>query len=219
MGFICGFRTKWQNFKSLQEPARKDIDSLLLFVLEQVEAQQSLASIKKHLAGISFFFRMLGAMDLTKAPIIKQIGKSLAKSHRSKDGRKPITLFILHKLLLALEGICSSPYETKLFKCLFLLMYFAALRVGEATAETKFRMGGLNYDDVTLVGNKLKINIKKSKTDVAGKGTTIWIGEFNYLNLCPVSALSEFLMLRPNIQGPLFIHLDGTNLSRFQLSQ
>lgn len=38
----------------------------------------------------------------------------------------------------------------------------------------------------------------------------------NTTGLCPVSALEQFSLVRPHLGGPLFVHADGSCLSRFQ---
>ncbi|OCT97462.1 hypothetical protein XELAEV_18009686mg [Xenopus laevis] len=120
---------EWKDFVNLQESGTSDIDCLLLFILEHVEAKHILSYIKKQLAGISFFIKMLAATDITKAPVIKQIYRGIARVNVTRQDRRQITMNILRKMLVALELICASLYEVKLFQGLFLVMYFAALEL------------------------------------------------------------------------------------------
>ncbi|OCT95943.1 hypothetical protein XELAEV_18013634mg [Xenopus laevis] len=172
-------------------------------MLEHIDAQHSVAYVKKQQAGISFFLRLFGQVDVTKAAVVKQFLKGWHKEKFVADKRKPITLDLLHKLLLVSESVCLSDYEATLFKLLFLLMFFAALRVSEAVSASKLKQGGLHVNDVQLINNKLRVLIKKSKTD------QLWIGSFERLNLCPVKAYESFLAIRPNVDGSFFIHSDG----------
>ncbi|OCT88145.1 hypothetical protein XELAEV_18016778mg [Xenopus laevis] len=134
-------------------------------MLEHTDAQHSVAYVKKQLAAISFFLRLFGQVDVTKAAVVKQFLKGWHKEKFVADKRKPITLDLLHKLLLVSESVCLSDFEATLFKLLFLLIFFAALRVSEAVSASKLKQGGLHINDVQLVDNKLRVLIKKSKTD------------------------------------------------------
>lgn len=40
----------------------------------------------------------------------------------------------------------------------------------------------------------------------------------NCTQFCPVTALGQFLRIRPKVDGALFIHLDGSFLSKFQFT-
>ncbi|OCT76264.1 hypothetical protein XELAEV_18031459mg [Xenopus laevis] len=205
----------WLNHKAKREGVNGDLDNLILLMLEHTDAQLSVAYVKKQLAGISFFLRLFGQVDITKAAVVKQFLKGWHEEKFVADKRKPITLDLLHKLLLVSESVCLSDYEATLFKLLFLLMFFAALRVSEAAS--KLKQGGLHINYVQLVDNKLRVLIKKSKIEQLGKGTLLWIGSFERLNLCPVKAYDSFLAIRPNVDGSFFIHSDGLPVTKFQL--
>ncbi|KAE8584555.1 hypothetical protein XENTR_v10021012 [Xenopus tropicalis] len=207
----------WSEFK--KNTAGNDVDVLLLFMFQHIEAKHSPAYIRKQLAGISFFLRLFRLPDVTKMAVVRQVQKGFSRELSLKDHRKPITLPILQKLVGCLSVVCSDKYEATLFKFLFILMFFAALRVSEAVSQSKREAGGLDLADVVLVKNRLKISIKSSKTDISRKGVTLWIGNFQQPNLCPVKAFLEFLKVRPKIPGPLFVHNNGTPVSIFQMQR
>ena len=52
-----------------------------------------------------------------------------------------------------------------------------------------------------------------SKTDQFGNGVTIHLGSTGN-NICPVSALLQYLAIRPTAPGPLFISHEGKYLPR-----
>ncbi|OCT92862.1 hypothetical protein XELAEV_18015928mg [Xenopus laevis] len=182
----------WLNHKAKREGVNGDLDHLILLMLEHIDAQHSVAYVRKQLSGISFFLRLFGHVDVTKAAVVKQFLKGWHKVKFVADKRKPITLDLLHKLLLVSE-------------------------VSEAVSASKLKQGGLHINDVQLVDNKLRVLIKKSKTDQLGKGTLLWIGSFEHSNLCPVKAYESFLAIRPNVDGSFFIYSDGLPLTKFQL--
>ncbi|OCT68288.1 hypothetical protein XELAEV_18039587mg, partial [Xenopus laevis] len=79
--------------------------------------------------------------------------------------------------------------------------------------------GRIERDDIHLVDGKLKITLKKSKTDNVGKGTTLWLGNSTEQSLCPVLAFSHYQQVRPCLSGPFFIHSDGSFVTRFQFAK
>ncbi|OCT74287.1 hypothetical protein XELAEV_18033247mg [Xenopus laevis] len=181
-----------------RETGLGDRELILWFILEQGQAKYSASSIQKHLAGISFWMKLLGLEDVTKSFLVKQILKGISRVRRSGDTRKPIILLILNKLLAALPQVCLSLYEQVLFRVLFIFCFFAALRVSEALSSSKSIPGGLQWDDVTLVNGKLCLLIRTSKTDQSGKA---------------------FVAIRPSVCGPFFIHADGSYLTKYHFTK
>ncbi|OCT58760.1 hypothetical protein XELAEV_18001723mg [Xenopus laevis] len=191
---------KWIAFKDglHRETGLGDRELILWLILEQGQAGYSASSIQKHLAGISFWLKLLGLEDVTKSFLLKQILKGISRMGRSSDTRKPITLLILNKLLAALPQVCFSPYEQVLFRVLFIFCFFAALRVSEAVSSSKSIPGGLQWGDVTLVNGKLRLLIRSSKTDQSGKA---------------------FAAIRPSVCGPFFVHADGSSLTKYHFTK
>jgi hypothetical protein len=64
----------------------------------------------------------------------------------------------------------------------------------------------------------LAVTLCSSKTDIFGAGHTIYIG-VSRNQLCPVKAVLSYMAFRPPVAGPLFVHMDGTPLSRTELVQ
>ena len=60
---------------------------------------------------------------------------------------------------------------------------------------------------------RMSVHLRQSKTDQFGAETTIHLGTTGS-PLCPVTAMFGYLALRPPSPGPLFIHQDGSTLSR-----
>ena len=50
------------------------------------------------------------------------------------DGRLPITLPILHKLISVAPYLDGSPYQICQFQAMYSIAYFAFLRIGEMTS-------------------------------------------------------------------------------------
>ncbi|ETW92411.1 MAG: hypothetical protein ETSY2_53490, partial [Candidatus Entotheonella gemina] len=62
------------------------------------------------------------------------------------------------------------------------------------------------------------IRVKASKTDQFGQGVTIYLGVTKN-ELCPVTALLQYLTIRPGGDGPLFIAKEGKFLTKPGLVQ
>jgi hypothetical protein len=59
----------------------------------------------------------------------------------------------------------------------------------------------------------IAISIKLSKTDQFGSGTTIYLGRTSNA-ICPVSAMLQYLAVRPTGDGPLFVTDRGAPLTK-----
>jgi len=107
-----------------------------------------------------------------------------------------------------------------MFKCAYLLAFFGLFRIGEFVADTKHRAqrSVLMLSDTILKDNCLQITIRFSKTDQKGISNGINFKGQNRNPLCPVQATREFLEMRGTKAGPLFMHYNGTFLSRFQFN-
>lgn len=70
--------------------------------------------------------------------------------------------------------------------------------------------------------NNLHVFIRYSKTDQTGRGVTLHVKGTNK-RTCPVRALVKFTQVRAfasgsGKNGPLFCHIDGSSLTRYQFS-
>ncbi|OCT92546.1 hypothetical protein XELAEV_18015602mg [Xenopus laevis] len=147
----------------------EELHIIILFILDCMESQMAVASIKKHIAGI-IFKKLLGKISYSKAQIVKQILKGKQHKEGKTDTIKPITMVMMVKLIEHLELVSPSKKAT----------------------------GGLEMPDVQLTERKVKITIRKSKTDVSSKGTILWLGPFNHMGLCPFKAFTEFIQIQGN---------------------
>ena len=118
--------------------------------------------------------------------------------------------------------MCSSTYETLLFRSAFsLTFFFWFLRAGESTTRNRADASGraIAISDIALAGpgeGALQVRIRFSKTVQKGRSTTITINRDASSQLCPINALKSFLMFVQSPPAPLFIHMDKSPLTRFQ---
>ena len=115
--------------------------------------------------------------------------------------------------------MCSSNYESALLKSAFSLAYHGLLRISELTVCPQ----NISYHTVVVYNveigkDYLDVYLSSSKTDQFGKGTNIHIPAQADHTTCHLNLLKSFLQIRPNLEGPLFCHFDGTPLTRYQFS-
>ena len=145
-------------------------------------------------------------------------GIKRSKLHE-KDHRLPITRELLNRILSILSIICTSNYETDLFRAAFLLAFHGFFRVGELTVGHKGdHIQRLIIENVKLVSNYFEIFLVSSKTDQIGTGTTISISAKAEQDNLPLASLIKYLKGRPAGNGSLFCHFDSKPLTRYQFS-
>ena len=100
------------------------------------------------------------------------------------------------------------------------LGYFGFMRSGEFTFQSKSSSGTISFSDLAIDSHSspslLCIKLRKAKTDPFGKGVDIYMAKTG-TTLCPVSAILDYIALRPKGEGPLLLHADGSPLTRDQL--
>ena len=144
------------------------------------------------------------------------------KRDRSAPSRKrlPVTPRILRSLAGAWSSsVLVDHYEARLLWAACCLGFFGFLRVGEftATGASPGSTAQLQISDVSFENQSspplMTLRLQRTKTDPFGKGVTIVLGSSGQ-PVCPVTAVRNFLAIRPAREGPLLIHTDGTPLSR-----
>ena len=179
----------------------------------------SAATIKLSIAAIGFQCKMYNVEDITQCFLIKKMMTGIYKTTKHVDNRLPITLEILNKILVGVDHVCTSLYETNLFAAMFTLAFFGFLRVGELVPNTGTEKGhALLFENIHMYPNShLEIRIPHSKNDQNGEGTVLNIAARN-ARICPVQKLSAYLRFRPKFDGLLFVHKDGSAVTRYQFS-
>ena len=189
--------------------------------------QQGLAhtSIRTYLSGIRQLQIAHGFEDpkIDQMPCLRQILKGV-KVERGKEGkasrpRLPITPSILRKLkLIWLNG--DTSFNSVMLWAAALVTFFSFCRSGEVTVEdeTKYDPNThLSFADVVVdnavLPSVISLNIKYSKTDQGRVGVRVMLGRTGD-DLCPISALLNYLSRRGNNPGALFQWQDGTPLSK-----
>ncbi|XP_069812969.1 uncharacterized protein [Dendropsophus ebraccatus] len=189
--------------------------------LEKLRVQGASAAVaKKRLAGVSFMLRLWGLPDVTKDLALQLVLRGWKKEVVKRDARRAISFILLQQLLGSLSGLCSSPYEIRLFHAAFSLAFFGALRVGELVAASRSAPPGLRIADVVVLSDSLRIFIRKSKTDIYANGA--WLSVFSLQGpYCPVGIVRQYKQSLPLSASSapsshFLVHEDKSPLTKFQ---
>lgn len=201
------------------------VSHLCVFIAHMSLKGLAYSTISSYLAGISFKCKLLCTNDCTKYFLVRKLLEGVKRSRKSIDQRLPITQDILKKLISSSSFVCSSNFETFLFCAAFSLAYHAFLRVGEFTRNNANNIHHIiGIKDIQIINDQsinrklLKLTVPFSKTDQSGKGSSIQLVESDTQAICPILLLLRYLSVRPNIGGQLFIHMDGSPLTRYQFT-
>ena len=158
--------------------------------------------------------------DPTESHLIKTAMKGYVKLAPSVDKRLPITLPILLQLGNAFNHTLPSLYKIRLFKAMCALAFFAALRVGEITSRANTPPSRiLQIDQLSFLRNRdskietVKIIMRNFKHGSPFQPSELLVHRENTA-MCPVSLLSEYIVVRGSRPGPLFVHTDGSAVAR-----
>ena len=177
-----------------------------------------LSSIKVYLSAI----RSLHIEEDFPDPLIdglrlRRVVRGIKRSQGSSDmQRLPITDDILMVIFSALD---LSLFDHRMFWAACNLAYFGFLRSAEFTVPNLASFScslHLSLADIAVDSDTkpscLRVRIKASKTDPFRKGCFIHIGRGNY-PLCALQSVMDYLAVRGNSGGPLFLFQDGRPLS------
>lgn len=153
--------------------------------------------------------------------LVKKALKGGSKRKSNTTLREPISIILLAKLVKTLHLVCESKYEVSMIKSAFLLAFFGLFRIGEMVADTKVRAqrSVMLLRDIVIKDETLTITVRFSKTDQTGKSSSIVVNGQKGNPLCPVEAVKKFVKRRGTEPGPLFLHYNGSFLSRFQFNK
>ncbi|XP_077327696.1 uncharacterized protein LOC143962249 [Lithobates pipiens] len=130
--------SRWDSFCSTYNLSIASCNAYtaLSFVIFLIHSNLSAASIHKILAGVSFFLKFFDLPALSSFYTVRQVLKGFRRSHLVRDGRRPISIDLLVKLIQTLPSVCYSPYEILLFNAAFSLAFFGALRLERSSSLT-----------------------------------------------------------------------------------
>ena len=153
------------------------------------------------IAGAAVLARMLvGQVKLGKRPNPRKIG---------------ITVDLLREMVVEVECMDElRPVGKALLKAIFVIAYFGAFRILEYLISDD-ELKWLTLDNVSfLKSGVIRFVLYKTKNNTAGPYQEVLFPPIPGDVLCPVTAVREYLELRPSTSSktPFFLDLDGLPL-------
>ena len=197
--------------------------TLCRFVAFLVSQHLSPGTIRLYLSALRFHQIAGGGIDPSMSDMaqLHYVLRGISRSVRSnaRPLRLPITMDVLVRLFHRWRSL-PDQYEASLLWAAATLGFFGFLRAGEFTAVPGSDQVPLSLADVRVDDHTnptfLAVTLRASKTDPFGAGHTLYVG-CTESRICPVAAVLAFVAVRPQVPGPLFVHRNGSPLTRADL--
>ncbi|MDA9598370.1 tyrosine-type recombinase/integrase [Candidatus Pelagibacter sp.] len=180
-------------FKSL--PSEPKVVSLYLTQLSTKDVKMS--TLKRRLVSIGVIHKLKGHYLDTKHPaIIENIMGIKRRKGSVQKGKKPLLISILKDIINVIDQQNNDEIKKIRDRSIILIGFSGGFRRNEIVS--------LDYDDLDFVSEGVKINLKKSKTDQFGEGTTKGLPYFDNHQYCPVISIQKWIEISKINSGPLF---------------
>ena len=191
--------------------------TLALFIAYLFDKHYAPSSVNTFVSALGYSHKLAGFSDPGKVFYIVQTLKGYRKIGHRLDCRLPITLNILHRILDSASHITGSQYRITLFRAMCSLAFFAFLRVGEITA-TRASAPPLQIHQLTKLLNParevvgIKLTFHDFKHNYNQRPFSLVVNRQD--NHCPVQLILDYLALRGNAAGAIFLTIQGTPVPR-----
>ena len=184
---------------------------LALFIAYLHKFQYASSTVDTYVSVLGYHQKLYGYPDPSKVFYIIQMLKGFRKNDVRIDSRLPVSLPVLHRLLDAAAQMFSHPIVFQ-FKAMCALAFHAFLRIGELTVSGKRSANPpLQFDQVQQIIDSsnnvvgLKISFSQFKHNYGNRPFSLLI--YRKTPYCPVQLLLDYLVLRGNQPGALFLVL------------
>ena len=195
-------------FKSL--PSEPKIVSLYLTQLSAKNVR--ISTIKRRLVSIGLIHKLKGHYLDTKHPLIVENLMGIRRRKGSiQNGKKPLLINNLKKIINVIDQ--QKKEKIKIFRDRTIIL------IGFSGGFRRNEIVSLDFDDLDFVEEGLKINIKRSKTDQFGAGSTKGLPYFENSQYCPVVSIQKWIEISKINSGAIFRRFTkGSNLSEKRLT-
>ena len=143
-------------------------------------------------SAIGYYHKLGGFPDSIGSFYFTKLLQGTKRKCPSVDGRFPITLSILHKLIDALDLSYNSEYNRSVYKSMFLLAFYAFLCIGEMTvAATNATDYCLKLSSIDEIRAGFVISFNSLKHSTPGVVEKILVQKQHKHGFCPVTQLSS----------------------------
>jgi len=195
-------------FKSL--PSEPKVVSIYLTQLSTRDIKMN--TLKRRLVSIGVIHKLKGHYLDTKHPIIIENIMGIKRRKGSvQKGKKPLLINNLKILIDVIDQYTNEDIKKFRDRSIILIGFSGGFRRNEIVS--------LDYDDLDFVTEGVKINLKRSKTDQFGEGSTKGLPYFDNTKYCPVLSLKNWIEISNINSGPLFRRFSkGSKLSENRLT-
>ena len=198
------------------------ISVMILFIAQLYEAKYAPTSITSILSAISYFHKVNGEDDPTKAVAVTKLMTGARNLKSSSDLRLPITPAVLKKLIDASYHVFISPYMGTIIRAMMVLAFKAYLRIGEMVPCMKGEYHKcLQLGDITIVEGNIVVHFKQFKHSSKQGAQTLQVKHdlVENTNISVKQYIEQFRKMRGNVQGAFFAFPDGSPLLRREFDE
>jgi integrase len=160
--------------------------------LADYAAVLSMATLARRLAGIRAAHVARGFPDPTKGELIRLTFRGIRRKHGQPQRR--VAALSTDDLLAIVRSLGQSTKDIR---------DAAILLIGFAGAFRRSELVAIDCNDMDMSDTGVRIILRRSKTDQAGRGRTVSISRVQGL-MCPVRALEQWLLAARITEGPVF---------------
>ncbi len=156
-----------------------------------------ISTLKRRLASLSVIHKLKGHYLDTKHPIIIENLMGIKRKKGSfQQGKKPILINQLKVIINVIDNEKTKEIKRVRDKTIILIGFAGGFRRAELVS--------IDYNDLELVPEGVKIVVRRSKTDQFGEGMVKGLPYFSNQNYYPVMHLKKWLEISNIKSGPLF---------------
>ncbi len=156
-----------------------------------------ISTLKRRLVSLGVIHKLKGHYLDTKHPIVIENLMGIKRKIGSfQQGKKPILINQLKSIINVIDNEKTKEIKKIRDKTLILIGFGGGFRRSELVS--------IDYNDVELVSEGVKIVVRRSKTDQFGEGMVKGLPYFSNQNYCPVLHLKKWLELSNIKSGPIF---------------
>ena len=167
-----------------------------------------------HVSAIAAVHKIAGVTDPTDTFLIQKVLQGARRARPQCDTRLPITFPILMKLVDSLPHICDSYWDRSLYRCMYLMAFFAFLRVGEMTTSSGAETNTLTLDSIHWTDGAPTMQVVFTSYKHARHPATITLQAQKLQPYCPLQAWKQYYSVRGPAPGFLFRRADGQPVAR-----
>ncbi|XP_019613466.1 PREDICTED: uncharacterized protein LOC109461527 [Branchiostoma belcheri] len=168
------------------------------------------ATITSKLSAVSFVHKLLSLPDPTQSFVTQKLLLAIRKN-RIPDSWLPISPSILKALIDSLPTLIAPNYDQILFKAMYLFAFYAMTRICEitVTSDSQHTLQLANLHFRPSPNAPITVTFTTYKHSKPGRPATIAIQPQPGSKYCPVASMQDYLSLRGNCVGCLFLRSDG----------